>query len=501
MSLVSFPQKKSQLVTAAKSLIEQGNYFAGIALLRRANTASARLLTAYALADMGMIIPSCEELYSLLAKGVFVKQSMKALQSNFDTIEDNLRSYYYGGGVPQEGNAFCDTQALEDEESEEFLNEQQQPYAEEEKEIYEYAKVVVSVPTFIAEKRYDLASEHVKWGLFRFKDDLKVSVLALQAFYLNGEKQAFKSLLNYLDKSVDREGDVRSFCEIGMALGNVGLHKEAYEWLSNLDGQEDYVKYFHVCIPYAIACYNTGEYERAGLMLRDCETFVPNPVTKYYTANYDFVKGGGIIKEYCTDIPKEKRAEAISYITSFPDFFGIFSNKKLFEAVEWALYSSYVADATKKNFIFLLSQVEGARMENYLKKLLVTPSKLGFNMTNLNSVVLYALLMKKCDGIPVVAEGLFYNLRLPKELPLMLKEQTALALSVMGTKYVLSASDILCVINEGEMLGLLMAQRNITASSRVVAAYLARIIKDENAIYPLFGVEYSKVADFSQQIL
>lgn len=487
MSLVSFPQKKSQLVSAAKSLIEQGNYFAGVALLRRANTASARLLTAYALADMGMIIPSCEELYSLLSKGVYVKQSMKALQSNFDTLEDNLRSYYYAG------------EGFEEEEHREKVTDT--PALEEEKEILEYAKEVITLSTLLTEKKYELASALAKEGLFKYKNDLKISVLALQAFYLNGEKQGYQSLLNHLDKSVDKDRDVRAFCEIGMALGNVGLHKEAYDWLGNLDGQEDYVKYFHVCIPYAIACYNAGEYDRAGLMLRDCETFVPNPVTKYYLANYDFVKGGKIIEEYCTDIPKQKRAEAIAYISSFPDLFGVFSNKKLLDAVEWALYSSYVADAAKKSIILSLARVEGKRAEDFLRKLLVTPSKLGFNITNLSSAVLYSLLMKKCNDISVVAEGLFYNFRLPKELPLLLGEQTALALSVMGTKFVLSAADILSVLDEGETLGLIMAQRKITVPASVVAAYLARVIKDDGAIYSFFNTEYSKVADFAEQVL
>ncbi|MEG1804093.1 MAG: hypothetical protein RR248_02670 [Clostridia bacterium] len=505
-------EKNSQILIDTALNLQEKDFVGAIKLFVKANTAYSKLCRAKLLSNNNLFEEANTLLYELLYSKQYTQNCYAQLAHNFERIGDSQTSEYYMQLIDYELNKFdVNWQNVEkqsdqsDEEDEQYDEDDEQSSYEDDdidqtkvdaKRRVSFMSDIKKFDKLLAKENFVGAQKQLRLCEFRYHNSFEISLMYVRLFHASKQYAKLAELLAELNKKMSSESYFE-ITELGVLLGRLKLYQASYDVLIRFNDMPNFIKYSRLGFLLFIATYNLGRIEQAKKILDDFLAVWQTPFYNQYSSKFNKLMVFEPINDYEMLISNDIFAQKVNFLLSFADYFGIWKNKELLNAVRWTMQldSNYIE--LQLVVVAKLLESNEAKTTEYLQSLLV--------YEHLDSVVkqkiIEGLLIKEKTCFDIVAFGIYYTFSFTASLPIILREQTIKALSVIASNFFITTQIANNIVDKAQQIQSYVAKSNFLGGEHndLIACVIA-CGGVSGSIYSLFNVTYTDVAKFTEQL-
>ncbi len=256
------------------------------------------------------------------------------------------------------------------------------------------------------------------------------------------------------------------------------------------------------------SAFNSKRFEQAKKILGNMLVVDPDDHIARYYKNYidEYTLKTHVGKpkrlDYFPQIPISAMTKTITFLRTAPDFYSMWSDKKLKGQIDWA-FDTVLEPDLHDELIGKVAETDKKKSTPYLKSLLLNQNL----EVSVKGKVFFCLLLNGVRGkFFIVKDGFFTALDVPKNIPHVVEEEVLLCIAKLSTVYLSDEKFIAKIISVGKEVQSRVIECGLVTDwdIAVMAACIARNcgfeqLNDET-ISNLFGVKYKEMAALTERI-
>lgn len=532
MTKIQFEINSDNVLDTAQNLIDKGEIEDALSVLRKSDdNVDVMLKIAEILSELDMFSQSNDVLYKVLSIDPNNEDAMTLLgQNGFAKGNWGNVMYYLKEDSLDVALEYMDDDDEEDEDDEDISKYrivypkghdyvlQGLEYANEEftkgnfdkayeqfSELYKVSPKNLELLNNLAfvcimKDNYEDAEKYVNEALQIEPKSLPTLSNAVLLYHLLENKEMRDKYSQVID-TIDTQNHIEIF-KVAAAFCECKDHLRANKWLAKYLEIKNHQE---IELLYAISAYNSKNFNQAKEILLDLMAIEPNNSTVNFYLDYindhkdeDFAE-----LEYTPQLPNSEIEKRILHLQSSSDFFGMWTNKALYDEIVWALSCVSGTDFAMQILEKVADSQNNEKIIEFFKGMLIC----GRYDCKLKAFALNSIIHFGVRGeISLVYDGKFYQINVPANLPSMVKESVVLAISSLAFLVILDEDDLNNLISCAQNLQTDLIDLGLLSNvdDKVVAGLIVRDAQidgiDDKDICETFKIDYQEIANLTEII-